>query len=46
LLEADKDLAEKREVWNKNKKKDIYVEEALNVLSELKIKPQVQLVKN
>jgi carboxyl-terminal processing protease len=46
LLEADKDLAEKREAWHTNLKKDIYVEEALNVLSELKIKPQVQLVKN
>jgi carboxyl-terminal processing protease len=46
LLEADKDLAEKREAWHANLKKDIYVEEALNVLSELKIKPQVQLVKN
>lgn len=46
LLDADKDLAEKREVWHKNLKEDIYVEEALNVLSELKIKPQVQLVKN
>jgi len=46
LLEADKDLAEKREIWHTNLKKDIYVEEALNVLSELKIKPQVQLVKN
>lgn len=46
LLETDKDLAEKREAWHTNLKKDIYVEEALNVLSELKIKPQVQLVKN
>lgn len=46
LLEADKDLAEKREAWHANLKKDIYVEEALNVLSELKIKPQYQLVKN
>jgi len=46
LVEADKDLAEKREAWHTNLKKDIYVEEALNVLSELKIKPQVQLVKN
>lgn len=46
LLDADKDLAEKREAWHTNLKKDIYVEEALNVLSELKIKPQYQLVKN
>ncbi len=46
ILETDKELAEKREAWHANLKKDIYVEEALNVLSELKIKPQVQLVKN
>jgi carboxyl-terminal processing protease len=46
LLEADKDLAEKREAWHTNLKKDIYVEEALNVLSELKIKPPYPLVRN
>jgi len=46
LLKNDEDLAEKREAWHKNLKKDIYVEEALNVLSELKIKPQYLLVKN
>ena len=46
LLEADKDLAEKREAWHTSLKKDIYVDEALNVLSELKLKPQYQLVKN
>ncbi|AMC10775.1 tail-specific protease [Lutibacter profundi] len=46
LLQNDKDLAEKREAWHKNLKNDIYVEEALNVLSDLKIKPQDQLVKN
>lgn len=46
LLNEDKDLAEKREVWHKNLKEDIYVEEAINVLSELKIKPQYELVKN
>lgn len=46
ILETNKELAEKREAWHANLKKDIYVEEAINVLSELKIKPQVQLVKN
>lgn len=46
LLDADKDLAEKRIVWHKNLKEDIYVEEAINVLSELKIKSQAQMVKN
>lgn len=46
LLKKDEDLATKRNVWHKNLKKDIYVEEALNVLSELKIKPQYHLVRN
>lgn len=46
LLKENIDLADKREAWHKNLKKDIYVEEALNVLSELKIKPQYLLVKN
>ncbi|MDF1517228.1 MAG: carboxy terminal-processing peptidase [Lutibacter sp.] len=46
LIDADEDLAEKREVWHKNLKKDIYVEEAINVLGELKVKPQYELVKN
>ncbi|VAW24819.1 Tail-specific protease precursor, partial [hydrothermal vent metagenome] len=42
LLQNDSDLAEKREAWHKNLKNDIYIEEALNVLSELKIKPEYQ----
>ncbi len=46
LLKKDEDLATKRSIWHKNLKKDIYVEEALNVLSELKIKPQYHLVRN
>jgi carboxyl-terminal processing protease len=46
LLETNKDLNDKRVAWHKNLKKDIYVEEALNVLSELKIKPNYLLVKN
>ncbi len=46
IIEADKDLADKRSAWHKNLKKDIYVDEALNVLSELKLKPQHHLVKN
>ncbi|UMB60364.1 carboxy terminal-processing peptidase [Lutibacter sp. A80] len=45
-IEADKDLADKRTAWHKNLKKDIYVDEALNVLSELKIKSKNHLVKN
>ncbi|MGB5363249.1 MAG: carboxy terminal-processing peptidase, partial [Aureibaculum sp.] len=46
LIESDSILAKKREVWHKNLSKDIYVEEALNVLAELKIKNYEVLVKN
>lgn len=38
LTKNDEDLLEKRERWHKNLKKDAYVAEAINVLSELKIK--------
>jgi len=46
LLKEDSVLADKRKVWHKNLAKDIYVEEALNVLAELKIKNYKTLVKN
>ncbi len=46
LLEKDSVLADKRNVWHKNLAKDIYIEEALNVLYELKIKNYKTLVKN
>lgn len=46
LIENDSVLAEKREVWHKNLTKDIYVEEGLNVLAELKVKKYMKLVKN
>lgn len=46
LIKLDKDLEEKRIAWHNSLKKDIYVEEALNVLSELKLKPNYQVVKN
>jgi carboxyl-terminal processing protease len=46
LLEKDSVLADKRNVWHKNLSKDIYIEEALNVLAELKIKNYKKLVKN
>lgn len=46
LVENDEDLSAKRQAWHKNLKKDIYMEEAINVLSELKIKPEYLLVKN
>ncbi len=45
LIKADSILAQKREVWHENLSKDIYVEEALNVLGELKIKNYKSLVK-
>ncbi len=37
LIEKDTILAKKREIWHKNLKKDIYIEEALHVVSELKV---------
>ena len=46
LMEADSVFTEKRVAWHKNMSKDIYLEEALTVLSELKIKNQKHLVKN
>ena len=45
LMEQDSVLAKKREIWHKSLKKDIYVEEALTVLSELEINRNL-LVKN
>jgi carboxyl-terminal processing protease len=45
LIEKDSILAKKRDIWHKNLSKDIYVEEALTVLSELKIRKNL-LVKN
>lgn len=46
LFKQNKDLKEKRERWHKNLAKDMYVAEALNVLSQLKLKSPMQLVKN
>jgi len=45
MMAKDSVLAKKRDIWHKNLKKDIYVEEALTVLSELKIRKNL-LVKN
>lgn len=45
LMQKDSILAKKRDIWHKNLKKDIYVEEALTVLSELKVNKHF-LVKN
>lgn len=46
LFKEDKDLAEKRVAWHKNLSKDMYISEALNVLSELKLKEKTEIVKN
>ena len=46
LLQKDSVIASKREAWHKNLAKDIYVTEALTVLSKLKMKNQGQVVKN
>jgi len=46
LLDKDLDLKEKRERWHKILSKDIYVDEALNVLSQLKLRTSMELVKN
>ncbi|QTE22072.1 carboxy terminal-processing peptidase [Polaribacter cellanae] len=46
LLKKDSILEQKRENWHKNLSKDVYVAEALNVLSELKLKNARQIVKN
>lgn len=46
LVEGDSVLAKKRELWHKDLTKDVYVEEALNVLKELELKTNTELVKN
>ena len=45
MMERDSVLSKKREIWHKNLRKDIYMEEALTVLSELEIRKNL-LVKN
>ena len=46
LFVKDSTLKEKRSIWYKNLTNDMYVNEALNVLSELKLKTQLDIVKN
>tara|TARA_B110000967_G_scaffold117909_1_gene120611 strand:- start:15335 stop:17473 length:2139 start_codon:yes stop_codon:yes gene_type:complete len=46
LSKTDKDLEDKRLAWHKNLSKDMYVSEALTVLSELKLKEESKIVKN
>lgn len=45
-IENDSILGKKRDIWHKNLNKDIYVDEAINVLSSLKIRKENLLVKN
>ncbi len=45
IMEKDSVLAKKRGIWHKSLKKDIYMEEALTVLSELEVRKHL-LVKN
>lgn len=45
-LKKDSILAQKRTEWHKNLAKDAYVDEALNILAQLKLKPQEHFVKN
>ena len=46
LFKNDKDLADKRIAWHKILSKDMYISEALNVLSELKLKNKTESIKN
>ena len=46
LLKVNEDLKEKRDTWHKNLSKDLYISEALNVLSQLKLVSSQNIVKN
>ena len=46
LFKKDTILKDKRVAWHKDLKKDIYMNEALNVLSELKMNKEFSYVKN
>ena len=46
LFDKDTILKEKRERWHKNLGKDVYVEEALNVLNDLKMSYEISKVAN
>ena len=45
-LKKDSVLEQKRTRWHKNLAKEAYVDEALNILAALKLKPKERLVKN
>jgi carboxyl-terminal processing protease len=46
ILKENEDLKDKRLAWHKSLSKDMYISEALNVLSELKLKRKTEIVKN
>ncbi|MFD2568856.1 carboxy terminal-processing peptidase [Pseudotenacibaculum haliotis] len=46
LFEKNQDLKEEREKWHTYLSKDMYIAEALNVLSQLKLRVPVEIVKN
>jgi carboxyl-terminal processing protease len=46
FFQNNKDLKDKRVAWHKNLSKDMYVSEALTVLSELKLREQSKIIKN
>lgn len=46
IIALDSLLGKKRTVWHKNLSKDIYIEEGLHILEELKVGQEIQLVKN
>ena len=46
LFKKDTTLADKRIAWHKNLSKDVYISEALNVLSELKLRTSNEIIKN
>jgi carboxyl-terminal processing protease len=41
-MKTDASLKEKRERWHESLSKDVYVEEALNILDDLQSKPVVK----
>lgn len=45
LFAVDTLLAKKREIWHKELSEDIYVDEAINVLQSLKVKPNASVAK-
>ncbi len=46
LFKENQDLADKRVAWHKNLAKDMYISEALNVLSELRLRDKSESIKN